>query len=184
MLGNTLETDFLPQRRRGKEIRAKKNKKGGLSIKKYWTAHHRCQRKVRMDWEIELQTCGAGRKSRKRPTLVAGKKSKESRCHMLIFRRIIYVLFFGGFFISMIAAIWSEVSYCANLPTVSDQKTGRICRMVVNHGFVVYGSEREFFVLKAIRNSLLISGLCSLSAAVLGMVSGDFPVKPGRKLNE
>jgi hypothetical protein len=28
----------------------------------------------RPDWKIDLQTCGARRKSRKRPTLVVGKK--------------------------------------------------------------------------------------------------------------
>ena len=42
---------------------------------------HKCQRsapcareKPRADWKKDLQICGAGRKSRKRPTLVVGKK--------------------------------------------------------------------------------------------------------------
>jgi len=34
-----------------------------------------CQKKTEADWNKELQIRGAGRKSRKRPTLVVGKKS-------------------------------------------------------------------------------------------------------------
>jgi hypothetical protein len=99
-------------------------------------------------------------------------------------RKIIYILFFGYFFMSLIADVWLEGSYSSDLPKVPDAKTGHTYRMVVNHGFVVYGSEREFHNLRMVKNSLPIAAIFFMPAVIMGLMCGDFPIKPGRKINE
>ncbi|MES1181047.1 MAG: hypothetical protein ABUL66_04205 [Verrucomicrobiota bacterium] len=84
----------------------------------------------------------------------------------------------------IIAYAWLHVSYSSNLPKMPDEKTGRIYRMVVNHGFVVYGSEREVRVLRNVENFQPIAIVCFLIVVTTGFLSGDFKIAPGRKLNE
>jgi predicted MPP superfamily phosphohydrolase len=100
------------------------------------------------------------------------------------FRKIIYALLLGCFAMWVIAFAWFHVSYSSNFPKMPDEKTGRIYRMVVNHGFVVYGSEREVRVLRNVENSQPIAIVCFLVVFTVGLLSGDFKIAPGRKLNE
>jgi hypothetical protein len=100
------------------------------------------------------------------------------------FRKVIYALLLGCFLMQLIAAVWLHLSYSSNLPKTPDEKTGRIYRMVVNHGFVVYGSEREVRILRNVENFQPIAIMCFLIVMTVGLVSGDFKIAPGRKLNE
>jgi hypothetical protein len=52
-------------------VKSKQTKKG-LGGKKA-SKHPSAREKPRTEWKNDLRICGAGRKSRKRPTLVVGK---------------------------------------------------------------------------------------------------------------
>lgn len=103
---------------------------------------------------------------------------------MAKFRKIIYALLLGSFLMWVIAFAWLHISYASNLPDAPDAKTERIYRVVVNHGFVRYGSEREVRILRWVENSQPIAFVCFLIASIVGLKSGDFKIAPGRKLNE
>jgi hypothetical protein len=103
---------------------------------------------------------------------------------MKLLRKILYALLLGCFLLSVIAEVWLHLSYSSNLPTIPDEKSGHIYRMVVNHGFVVYGSERDFRVFRWVENSQPFAIVCFLVAVIVGLRSGDFKIAPGRKLNE
>ena len=110
----------------------------------------------------------------------------KSRCHvnMSKFRKIIYALLLGCFATWVIVFAWLHLSYSSNLPKIPEEKSGRIYRMVVNHGFVVYGSEREFRILRTAENSQPIAIVCFIIVVIVGLKSGDFKIAAGRKLNE
>jgi len=99
-------------------------------------------------------------------------------------RKIIYGLLLGCFALSVIASVWLHLSYSSNLPTIPDEKSGHIYRMVVNHGFVVYGTEREFRVLRWVEYSQPFAILCFLIVFIVGLRTGDIKIGAGRKLNE
>jgi hypothetical protein len=88
------------------------------------------------------------------------------------------------FVLNLIICVWVQISYASNLPTVSEEKTGHIYRMVVNHGFIVYGTEKEFKVLRWSENTLPIAIACFLCAMIIGLRYGIFKIAPGRKWNE
>jgi hypothetical protein len=100
------------------------------------------------------------------------------------FRKIIIALFLGCFATSVIASVWLDLSYSSNLPTIPDEKSGHIYRMVVNHGFVVYASEQEFRIYRWVENSQPFAIVCFFIAVIIGWKYGDFKIAPGRKLNE
>ena len=100
------------------------------------------------------------------------------------FRKIIYALLLGIFFMQVIAAIWLDISYFSNLPKVPDEKTDRTYQVIVNHGSIRYGSEREVRVLRNVENFQPIAIVCFLIGVTVGLLSGDFKIAPGRKLNE
>jgi hypothetical protein len=106
------------------------------------------------------------------------------RDKMKLLRKILYGLLFGCFALFIIAEVWLQLSYSSNLPTIPDEKSGHIYRMVVNHGFVVYGSEQEFRVFRWVENLWPFAIVCFLVAVIVGLRSGDFKIAPGRKLNE
>ena len=83
-------------------------------------------------------------------------------------RKIIYGLLLGCFALSVIASVWLHLSYSSNLPTIPDEKSGHIYRMVVNHGFVVYGSEQEFRILRWVENSQPFAILFFLLSSLWG----------------
>jgi hypothetical protein len=65
-----------------------------------------------------------------------------------------------------------------------DDNTGHTYRMVVNHGFVVYGTNREFRVYRWVENLQPFAIVCFFIAVIVGLKYGDFKMAPGRKLNE
>jgi hypothetical protein len=101
---------------------------------------------------------------------------------MIKLRKTILTLLLGVFSMWVIAFAWIHLSYSSNLPGVPDEKTGRIYRMVVNHGFIRYGSERELHILKTIEDFQPIAILLFLLAVVLGLIWGVFKIAGSRKL--
>ncbi len=96
---------------------------------------------------------------------------------MVILRKTIIVLLLAGFATWVLADVWIHVSYSTNLPSVPDEKAGRIHRMLVNHGYVRYGSERELQALSAVENALPVAITLFLIAAILGLKFGDFHIR-------
>lgn len=99
-------------------------------------------------------------------------------------RKTILALLLGVFLSGLIASVCIQVSYSSSLPKTPDEKTGQIYRMVVNHGFVVYGSARELHNFQIVEDSQPVAIFSFLFAAILGMSWGIFKIAPGRKLNE
>jgi hypothetical protein len=99
-------------------------------------------------------------------------------------RKIFLGFLLGIFGLWVLSAVGIHLSFSSSLPAAPDEKTEHIYRMVVNHGFVRYGSARELHVLQAVEDFQPVAILLFLLAAVLGMSWGIFKIAPGRKLNE
>jgi len=67
--------------------------------------------------------------------------------------------------------------YCSNLPKVPDKKTGHIYRMVVNHGYVRFGTDRDVRTQQLMKNGLPIAALLFMSALLLGLRLGVLHVR-------
>jgi hypothetical protein len=99
-------------------------------------------------------------------------------------RKTVFALLVSGIFAWLIPCVWIQLSYCSKLPEAPDEKTGHTYRMIVNHGFVRYGTERELHILKAADHAQGVAGLLFLSAVVLGLRWGMVKIAQGRRLNE
>jgi hypothetical protein len=85
------------------------------------------------------------------------------------------VLFMVAFMLSLVFVVKVEISYSSSLPGAPDQSLGRIYRMTVNHGYIVYGTLREFKLLNLATDSFEIGMLLALIAGLLNVKYGDFP---------
>jgi len=95
---------------------------------------------------------------------------------MVILRKTIITLLLIAFAMLLGFYCWIHVSYSSNLPSAPDVKTGRIYRMVVNHGFVCYGSERELRSLRWAENSQPFALVFALMAFIIGVRYGHIKV--------
>jgi hypothetical protein len=86
--------------------------------------------------------------------------------------KIIITLLLIGFAALLGFYCWIHVSYSSNLPNAPDVKAGRVYRMVVNHGFVCYGSERELRTLRWAENSQPFALVFALMAVIIGVRYG------------
>jgi len=100
---------------------------------------------------------------------------------MVAIRKTIIALLLSGFAAWLVFSVWVHISYASNLPDAPDEKIGRIHKLVVNHGFVRYGTERELHRLLWAQNSQMIAIVLFLSAFILGIRWGIFHVRVGRK---
>lgn len=103
---------------------------------------------------------------------------------MKTFRKAIYALFLGFFAVELIAGVGVHLCYSSNLPTQQDDRSGHVHRMVVNHGFVVYGTDREFRAYRWIDNLQPFAVAGGFAVLIVGLRFGDFKWAPGRKPNE
>lgn len=67
--------------------------------------------------------------------------------------------------------------YSSRLPSAPDSRTGHIYRMVVNHGYVRFGTDRESRILRVMENGLPIAGIVFASASLLGLWLGVFHIR-------
>jgi len=98
---------------------------------------------------------------------------------MVIIRKTLIVLLLSIFFAELGTVIFLNISYSSHLPGVPNEQSGRIYRMSVNHGFVVYGTKQESQRLNIAEKYLPLAGICALIAGILNFKYGDFP--PTRK---
>jgi hypothetical protein len=75
------------------------------------------------------------------------------------------------------AACWVHLSYSRNLPSNPDERVGRIYRMTVNHGYVRYGTEREFRIRQAVDDFLPVVGTIFALAGLIGIFSGQIHIR-------
>jgi hypothetical protein len=99
-------------------------------------------------------------------------------------RKMFLGLIFGIFGLSVLSGVGIHLCYYSYLPATPDEKNGHTYRLVVNHGFIRYGTEREIHAFKIIEDFQLVAGLLFLLAIVLGMRWGIVKIASGRKLNE
>jgi hypothetical protein len=96
-----------------------------------------------------------------------------------VIRKVLIALLLLIFFADLGTVLFLNVSYSSHLPQDSDEKAGRIYRMNVNHGFVVYGTKQEFQRLNLTEKFLPLAAICGLIAGILNFKYGDFPpLKP------
>ncbi len=84
-----------------------------------------------------------------------------------------------AFALTLLSSICIETSYFRYLPRLPDENFGRTNRIVVSHGSVRYGSEREIQLLGSINKFAPFAGILFLAALAFGIKSGDFHVKKG-----
>jgi len=99
-------------------------------------------------------------------------------------RKLIYGVVFGCLGLWVVTFTVLHLCYSSNLPSVPDEKTGHIYRMVLNHGFVVYGTMREFRILTWVENSQFLLITCCFIVLIMGLRTGDIKMRQGRKWNE
>jgi hypothetical protein len=99
---------------------------------------------------------------------------------MAKFPKIIIISLLGCFATWVIAFAWLHISYASNLPDAPDAKVGRIYQVVVNHGFVRYGTEREIRTLRWVENSQPIAIACFVVAGIVGLRFGGIKIATSR----
>jgi hypothetical protein len=93
---------------------------------------------------------------------------------MVTIRKITIILFCFIFLVGLGTVISLELYYSSHLPRVPDGQTGRVNQMTVNHGFVVYGTKREFQLLRVTKEGLPLVCICGLIAGILNFKYRDF----------
>ena len=103
---------------------------------------------------------------------------------MKTFRKILYSFFLGFFVVALIASAVVQLGYSSNLPPQQDENSGHVYRIVVNHGSVVYGTDREFRAYRWVDNLQPVAVVGAFVVLILGLSFGDLKMRSGRKLNE
>jgi hypothetical protein len=93
-------------------------------------------------------------------------------------------LFFCAFVGWVAAAVWIDGSYFSRLPKAPNEKAGRVYRMVVSHGSIRYGSERELHNLRTIEELRLPAIMLFLVAILWGLKSGDLKIRSQHRKQE
>jgi hypothetical protein len=89
-------------------------------------------------------------------------------------RKILIILLCLVFLMGLGTVISIHLYYSSRLPRVPNEQDGHIYRMVVNHGFIVYGTEQEYRFLGIAEKTLALSCICGLIAGILNFKYEDF----------
>ena len=103
---------------------------------------------------------------------------------MVKLRKGIIAVLLGGFAAWVIVAVGVHIYYFESLPRTPDEGAGRTYRMVVNHGSVRYGSERELRALNVIEGAIPIPVFMFLAALALGLGYGHFQIRGRSRVNK
>ena len=95
---------------------------------------------------------------------------------MVKLRRIVVTLLLGGALAWLAVAVWLHCWFCSKLPSVPNPITGQKYRLVVNHGFVRYGSQREFWAFHQVQGLQPVAMLMVLVAVGIGVIYEDFHI--------
>jgi hypothetical protein len=93
---------------------------------------------------------------------------------MVTIRKTLIVLLVFIFFAALGTVSFLNVYYSSHLPEAPNIQTGRIYRMSVNHGFIVYGTKQEFQRLSVAEKCLPFAGIGAFIAGLLNAKFGDF----------
>jgi hypothetical protein len=93
--------------------------------------------------------------------------------------KLVIVLLCFLFLLGLSTVICLELYYSSNLPRVADKQEGFVYQMVVNHGFIVYGTKGEFRLLGVAREWLPVACICGLAAGVLNFKYKAFSLPCG-----
>ena len=96
---------------------------------------------------------------------------------MLRLRKAVLALLLGSFLACVAAAISVDQYYYSSLPRLADEEAGRVCKLVVSHGSVRYGSEKEARTLKFVNDFFPFAAFPFLIALVLGLKWGVFQIR-------
>jgi len=107
-----------------------------------------------------------------RPRRPPYSRNPRNRCglNMVKFRKTVLSVLFGLFAACLIFSFGLYLYFYSALPTAPDQQAGRIHKMDIGHGFIRYGSEKQFQVLETDKNTVFpLSFIPFLLAAALGL---------------
>jgi hypothetical protein len=88
---------------------------------------------------------------------------------MVVLRKVIVVLLICGLFAWLAFFTWVHLSYTSKLPDSPNKTTGQTYRMIVNHGFVRYGTKKDLQVLRFAENWQLFAIVSTAIAAYLNV---------------
>jgi F0F1-type ATP synthase assembly protein I len=95
---------------------------------------------------------------------------------MKTFQRTLVVLLLIGFSAEVLFIIGVHVFYSSNLPGAPNEAAGRIYKIIVNHGFVRYGTQSDLRVFNWAENLFPFGLVLFFCAALLGLRFGIFKV--------
>jgi hypothetical protein len=95
---------------------------------------------------------------------------------MLKLRKAVLGVLIGSFVACVAAAISIDQYFYLSLPRFADEKTGHVCKLVVSHGSVRYGSQGELHALQAVQEVFPMGAILFLAAVLLGLRWGIFHV--------
>ena len=98
---------------------------------------------------------------------------------MVKFSKTLITLLLSGFRSVCSSFRWHPHLLLRESSKQADEGAGRTYRMVVNHGFVRYGSEREFRTFRAVEGSFPIPCFMFLAAVALGLRYDHFQIRRG-----
>ena len=96
---------------------------------------------------------------------------------MLNLRKTVLGVLIGSFVACVVAAISIDQYFYSSLPRLADEQAGRVCKLVVSHGSVRYGSEKEARTLKFVNDIFMFSVFPFLIALGLGLKWGVFHIR-------
>lgn len=100
---------------------------------------------------------------------------------MVRFRKILIGALLGSSFAAFLLLACVECYYYSSLPGAPDENTGRVYKMLVNHGFVRYGSQAQRRIFQITKDIFPVAGLLFLTAIVLGLRWGILYVRETSK---
>jgi cell division protein YceG involved in septum cleavage len=80
-------------------------------------------------------------------------------------KRIIVVALVSIFFASLLIHVGIEISYASNKPQSPQPESGRVVRITINHGSVVYVSNEELERLHSVQTA----AVCTMLASFIGI---------------
>jgi hypothetical protein len=96
------------------------------------------------------------------------------------FRKLTITLLLGAYGIYVLVLCWTDISYYSRLPKNPDPNSGKVHRMVVSHGSVRYGSERELRFRERLLGLTPIPHVVFFAALVLGLKWGVLQIGKSR----
>jgi hypothetical protein len=96
---------------------------------------------------------------------------------MVVCRKILIVLLLLMFFAGLGSAIYLDLRYDMYLPREPDDKSGRVHRIIVDHGSVRYATQRETDRMIRVERWLKVTTACGMVAGIINCTYQDFPAR-------